>query len=54
MKLQRSLKPKVAETICKRLGFTLGASVWLVSFAFGAVSTIIEHGFELATNIFGG
>lgn len=32
----------------------IGASVWLVSFAFGAVSTIIEHGFELATNIFGG
>lgn len=36
------------------VGFTLGASVWLVSFAFGAVSTIIEHGFELATNIFVG
>lgn len=36
------------------VGFTLGASVWLVSFAFGAVSTIIEHGFALATSVFGG
>lgn len=36
------------------VSFTLGASIWLMSFAFGAVSTIIEHGFELATNIFGG
>lgn len=36
------------------VGASLGAAVWLVSFAFGAVSTIIEHGFALATNVFGG
>ena len=36
------------------VGFTLGASVWLVSFAFGAVSAVMEHGFALATNVFGG
>lgn len=36
------------------VGFTLGASAWLVSFAFGTLSTLIEHAFALATSIFGG
>ena len=36
------------------IGASLGVALWLVAFGFGAVATIVEHGFALATNIFRG
>ncbi len=40
------------------IGVIIGASTWLVAFGFSTLVAIIdsgfEHGFALATNIFGG